>query len=266
MPRGQGWPSPGRRQLTIRFGEPLVPGADESVREFAPRIKDAVAALLDEDRTTWWEARRRAAAGADPTRPARRSPSGAGSGSSPSRPVADAPAPQAPRLAPLTASGESTLIGGSSVRSPLAGRVDLVARTPTRGTTMNTLLKTGTIGLASLVTAGVVAWQAPTALAKDDDPAATKRDDDSHVVVTTVDDDDDDDTGLKGTGTQTRTRGGDDQHEREHRHQHPDPRAATATTAATARSATSTSDGPGSGNVDHSRHHTNDGTRHNTRG
>lgn len=66
MPRGAGWPAPGRRQLTIRFGEPLVAGPEESVREFAPRIKDAVAALLDEDRTTWWEARRRVAAGAVP--------------------------------------------------------------------------------------------------------------------------------------------------------------------------------------------------------
>ena len=66
MPRGQGWPSPGRRQLTIRFGEPLRPREGESVREFAPRIKAAVATLLDEDRTTWWEARRRAAAGDDP--------------------------------------------------------------------------------------------------------------------------------------------------------------------------------------------------------
>ena len=66
MPRGQGWPSPGRRQLTIRFGEPLVPGEGESVREFAPRIKAAVATLLDEDRSTWWEARRRASAGETP--------------------------------------------------------------------------------------------------------------------------------------------------------------------------------------------------------
>lgn len=66
MPRGAGWPAAGRRQLTIRFGEPLVPGAEESVRDFAPRIKDAVAALLDEDRTTWWEARRRVSAGAVP--------------------------------------------------------------------------------------------------------------------------------------------------------------------------------------------------------
>jgi 1-acyl-sn-glycerol-3-phosphate acyltransferase len=66
MPRGQGWPSPGRRQLTIRFGEPLLPGPDESPRSFAPRVKDAVAALLDEDASTWWEARRRAASGSTP--------------------------------------------------------------------------------------------------------------------------------------------------------------------------------------------------------
>lgn len=127
---------------------------------------------------------------------------------------------------------------------------------------MNTLLKTGTIGLASLVTAGVVAWQAPTAFAQDDDPAATKRDDDTQVVVTTVDDDDDDDTGLKGTSTRTRTNGvdtnntstntrtrGDDGDDSRHQ-----------------KVRDLTSDGPGSGNVDRSRHDTNDGTRHNTRG
>jgi 1-acyl-sn-glycerol-3-phosphate acyltransferase len=66
MPRGRNWPAPGRRQLTIRFGEPLSPAAGESVRDFAPRIKDAVATLLDEDRTSWWQARRRAAAGETP--------------------------------------------------------------------------------------------------------------------------------------------------------------------------------------------------------
>ena len=66
MPRGQNWPSKGRRQLTIRFGEPLHARPGEGVRDFAPRIKDAVAALLDEDRTTWWESRQRAATGATP--------------------------------------------------------------------------------------------------------------------------------------------------------------------------------------------------------
>jgi len=66
MPRGQGWPARGRQPLTVRFGPPLRPGVDESPRDFAPRIRDAVAALLDEERTTWWDARRRAADGTTP--------------------------------------------------------------------------------------------------------------------------------------------------------------------------------------------------------
>ncbi|MGZ5398530.1 MAG: lysophospholipid acyltransferase family protein [Nocardioides sp.] len=66
MPKGDGWPGRGRRQLTIRFGDPLVPGQGESVRSFAPRIRDAVARLLDEDETDWYTAMRRAAAGATP--------------------------------------------------------------------------------------------------------------------------------------------------------------------------------------------------------
>ncbi|MGH3360855.1 MAG: lysophospholipid acyltransferase family protein [Nocardioides sp.] len=66
MPRGQGWPSPGRRQLTVRFGDPLHPRPEESPRDFAPRVKAAVASLLDEDGSSWWEARRRAASGTTP--------------------------------------------------------------------------------------------------------------------------------------------------------------------------------------------------------
>lgn len=66
MPRGQGWPSPGRRRLTVRFGDPLRPGVGESPRDFAPRIRDAVAALLDEEQSTWWESRLRAASGSTP--------------------------------------------------------------------------------------------------------------------------------------------------------------------------------------------------------
>ena len=82
---------------------------------------------------------------------------------------------------------------------------------------MNKLMTTGTLGLAGLVTTGLIAWQAPLALAdegrddrgRDDRFTAVKRDDDAAAVITTVDDDDDDDTGL-GNGTHTRTRGGDD--------------------------------------------------------
>ena len=99
---------------------------------------------------------------------------------------------------------------------------------------MNTLLKTGTIGLAGLVTAGLVAWPAMTANASDDQ-AAAKRDDDTQVVVTTVDDDDDDDTGLRGTNT--RTRGGGAPTRGPATTPGPGPTAGT-TTAATARSVT----------------------------
>jgi 1-acyl-sn-glycerol-3-phosphate acyltransferase len=66
MPRGQNWPSRGRPDVTVRFGEPMRPLPGESARDFAPRVRDAVAVLLDEERTTWWEARSRAAAGRTP--------------------------------------------------------------------------------------------------------------------------------------------------------------------------------------------------------
>jgi 1-acyl-sn-glycerol-3-phosphate acyltransferase len=66
MPRGRGWPVPGRPGVAIRYGDPLYPLEGESPREFAPRIASAVSALLDEESTTWYESRRRAAAGAYP--------------------------------------------------------------------------------------------------------------------------------------------------------------------------------------------------------
>ncbi len=68
MPRGQGWPSRGRRQLTIRFGEPLVPGRTSRCASSRPGSRTPVAALLDEDRSTWWEARQRSPPAPYPTR------------------------------------------------------------------------------------------------------------------------------------------------------------------------------------------------------
>ncbi|TWD83648.1 1-acyl-sn-glycerol-3-phosphate acyltransferase [Kribbella amoyensis] len=67
MPRGRGWPIPGRPTVAVRYGDPLHPAEGESAREFAPKISAAVSALLDEESTTWWEARRRVAAGASPS-------------------------------------------------------------------------------------------------------------------------------------------------------------------------------------------------------
>jgi 1-acyl-sn-glycerol-3-phosphate acyltransferase len=67
MPRGRGWPVPGRPAVAVRYGDPLYPVEGESARDFAPRISAAVSALLDEEATTWWEARRRVALGASPS-------------------------------------------------------------------------------------------------------------------------------------------------------------------------------------------------------
>ncbi len=67
MPRGRGWPVPGRPTVMVRYGDPLRPAEGESARDFAPRIASAVSALLDEDSTNWYEARRRVATGTSPS-------------------------------------------------------------------------------------------------------------------------------------------------------------------------------------------------------
>lgn len=59
MPRDRGWPAPGRLPVRVRFGSPLVPGADETPRQFGPRVREAVVRLLAEDQDTWWTAQRR---------------------------------------------------------------------------------------------------------------------------------------------------------------------------------------------------------------
>ncbi len=56
MPRGRGWPVPGRPPVTVRFGEPIRQRPDEGVRELGARVERAVAQLVDEDASTWWEA------------------------------------------------------------------------------------------------------------------------------------------------------------------------------------------------------------------
>ena len=66
MPRGSGWPRPGRVPVFVRFGAPVRPEPGDSPRTFAPRIRTALAQLLDEDSSTWWEASVRAAARATP--------------------------------------------------------------------------------------------------------------------------------------------------------------------------------------------------------
>ncbi|MCC5952008.1 MAG: 1-acyl-sn-glycerol-3-phosphate acyltransferase [Acidimicrobiia bacterium] len=62
--KGRSLPKPS--PTTITFGTPLHPRTDEDSRRFASRLEREVAALADESRTDWYEARRRAHAGATP--------------------------------------------------------------------------------------------------------------------------------------------------------------------------------------------------------
>ena len=66
MPRGRGWPKPGRPEVHVRYGRPVAQGEGEEPRAFGARIATAVATLLDEDRTDWYAAARRAAVGGTP--------------------------------------------------------------------------------------------------------------------------------------------------------------------------------------------------------
>ena len=133
---------------------------------------------------------------------------------------------------------------------------------------MNIVLKTGTVGLAGLVTTGLIAWQAPTALAHDGSgdrshhSKAIKRDDDGGAVVTTTSDDDDDDTGLGNNDTNTNT----NTNMNSHRNTNTVTRGGVHEHSHGGMVRDMTNDGPGKGNVDHSRHQTNDKSRHNTRG
>jgi 1-acyl-sn-glycerol-3-phosphate acyltransferase len=58
---------PSRTSVTITFGAPLRPLEREDARKFAARIEREVAVLADESATDWWQARRRAHAGATPS-------------------------------------------------------------------------------------------------------------------------------------------------------------------------------------------------------
>jgi hypothetical protein len=50
----------------VRFGAPLFPEEGETHQSFTARMTQAIAELLDEDRTTWWEALQRAERGETP--------------------------------------------------------------------------------------------------------------------------------------------------------------------------------------------------------
>jgi 1-acyl-sn-glycerol-3-phosphate acyltransferase len=58
MPRGRGWPRPGRTRVAVRYGAPIHPQPGETPRELAPRIATAVQELIAEDATSWWAVQR----------------------------------------------------------------------------------------------------------------------------------------------------------------------------------------------------------------
>jgi 1-acyl-sn-glycerol-3-phosphate acyltransferase len=60
MPKGALWPRPGRPPVTIRYGPELVPEPGEPHQQLSMRMQQAVAQLFDEERTTWFEAMKRA--------------------------------------------------------------------------------------------------------------------------------------------------------------------------------------------------------------
>jgi 1-acyl-sn-glycerol-3-phosphate acyltransferase len=67
--RGEKLPTPidKKSAVAVTFGSPMWPEKGETSRRFASRIESAVAALADERRTDWWQARKRAAAAATPS-------------------------------------------------------------------------------------------------------------------------------------------------------------------------------------------------------
>ena len=128
---------------------------------------------------------------------------------------------------------------------------------------MNKLVTIGSLGLAGLVTTGLIAFQAPGAVADD---SVYKRDDSQPDVVMTVDDDDDDDTnantrdtnnGDTFTGQSRSTNDGTNSRftgvSRDRDHSRSD------------LTKDFTKDGPGAGTRDHSANHTNDASRNDTR-
>jgi 1-acyl-sn-glycerol-3-phosphate acyltransferase len=61
MPKGRSWPRKGRPPIRVRYGRPIYPREGETHQQLSLRMQQGVAELFDEDRTSWWEAARRAA-------------------------------------------------------------------------------------------------------------------------------------------------------------------------------------------------------------
>ncbi|HEX6401413.1 MAG TPA: lysophospholipid acyltransferase family protein [Actinomycetota bacterium] len=67
MPKGRMWPRSGRPPVTLRYGVPFRPQEGETHQSLSRRMTAAVNELFHEERTTWWEAIRRAQRGETPS-------------------------------------------------------------------------------------------------------------------------------------------------------------------------------------------------------
>jgi 1-acyl-sn-glycerol-3-phosphate acyltransferase len=63
MPPGASWPAAGRPRVTVRFGRARRPARGESAVSLNRWLEAELGAMLEEDRTSWWQARRAARPG-----------------------------------------------------------------------------------------------------------------------------------------------------------------------------------------------------------
>jgi hypothetical protein len=132
----------------------------------------------------------------------------------------------------------------------------------------------GTVALSGLLTAGLLALPVTAVASSSGDAKVAKRDDDGTELVLVTDDDvDDDDTGMQKAQTRTRTQAQTRTRTRTRTQGQTRTRTRTRTGANSGRDHSRggprvdwTNDGPGAKKRDWSRNHTNDRSRHNTRG
>jgi 1-acyl-sn-glycerol-3-phosphate acyltransferase len=67
MPKGRSWPVPGRPEVRVRYGSPLVPDPEDDVGTLTDRIHAEIARLLDEGDSDWYASMRRAVDGVTPS-------------------------------------------------------------------------------------------------------------------------------------------------------------------------------------------------------
>jgi 1-acyl-sn-glycerol-3-phosphate acyltransferase len=66
-PKGANWPRRGRPPVSVRYGRALFAEEGEAHQAFSMRMTQAVTQLMDEDRSTWWEALQRGERGETPS-------------------------------------------------------------------------------------------------------------------------------------------------------------------------------------------------------